>query len=149
MMPQAVAGTRLVRDTATGVDAPWPVFDRVALAPLGCLAERAIIAEDERRLPRSVRAGVLALRIENLQLQNDVSRVLVSDAGAGFGDDLERLARWTSSGNTGALLISAQNLRRHLAGIRVGELRLLCVDPSWGAESGVIAEGFYLSDGQE
>jgi hypothetical protein len=92
---------------------------------------------------------VLTLRIDNFQLQNVVSRVLASGSGAEFGDDLERVFRWTSSGNTGALLISEQNLRRHVARIRAGELRLLYVDPSWGAEIGVIAEGFHLSKGQE
>jgi hypothetical protein len=90
---------------------------------------------------------VLTLRIDNLQLQNVVSRVLVSDAGAGFGDDLERVVRWTCSGSADALLISEQNLRRHVARVRAGELRLLHVEPSWGAEIGVIGEGFYLSEG--
>ena len=105
MMPQAVAGTRLVRDTATGVDAPWPVFDRVALAPLGCLAERAIIAEDERRLPRSVRAGcdspcgskICSCR---MMFPGFLSPMPARD----LVTTLKRLVSWTSSGNTGALV---------------------------------------------
>lgn len=91
---------------------------------------------------------VLTLRIDNLQFQNVVSRVLLSDAATGFKDDLERVVRWTCSGSANDLLISEQNLQKHLTGIRSGRLQLLYIDPSWGAEIGVIAEGFYLSEGQ-
>jgi N-methylhydantoinase A len=46
--PDAVpARTQLVRDTATGETAPWPVYDRASLAPGVHIVGPAIIAEDE------------------------------------------------------------------------------------------------------
>jgi hypothetical protein len=93
--------------------------------------------------------GVLTHRIDNVQCQNVVSRILVSDAGLPLDGDIERLVRWTSSVPGGRLLISEQKLQAHMARVRSGELRLFYAEPSWGAEIGVIAERFHLSGGQE
>lgn len=102
---------------------------------------------------RSVRSvsfhGVLTHRIDNVQYQNVVSRILVSDAGLPFDDDMERIVRWTCSLPGDHVLISNEKLQAHMARVRSGDLRLFYAEPSWGAEIGVIAERFHLSDGQE
>jgi hypothetical protein len=92
--------------------------------------------------------GVLSHRIDNLIYQNVVSRIRVSDAGLSFDEEIRRVMRWIcSSGDD--LLISEQTLQDHSTRVRAGGFRLLYVEPSWGAEVGVIAERFYLSDGPE
>lgn len=93
--------------------------------------------------------GVLTHRIENLQYQNVVSRILVSGADLQSDSDIERIMRWTCSIPGDRLLFPEQRLQEHVARVRSGDLRLLYVEPSWGAEVGVIAERFYLSDGQQ
>jgi len=93
--------------------------------------------------------GVLTHRIDNVQYQNVVSRILVSGTGLLSDDEAERIIRWTSSISSGRLLISEQILQGHIARVRSGDLRLLYGEPSWGAEFGVIAERFHLSDGHE
>ncbi len=141
-------------------------------------AELSLVAMDReaaelrlgfKSVDRSVRSvsfyGVLTQRFENIQYQNVVSRVLVSDAGLpGDGDieqigrwtsgllldgDVERILRWTLGLPGGRPLISEQKLQAHMARVRSGDLRLFYAEPSWGAEIGVIAERFHLSGGQE
>ena len=85
---------------------------------------------------------VLTYRIDNVQSQNVVSRIILSDADA--PDDLEQMVRWSCSAGRD-LLMPEQNFRRHLARVRSGELRLFYAEPSWGAASGVIARGFFRS----
>ena len=43
-------------------------------------------------------------------------------------------------------LISDQQLQMHLARVRSSELRLLYVEPSWGAEIAVLAEGYQVTE---
>jgi hypothetical protein len=93
--------------------------------------------------------GVLTHRIDNLQFQNVVSRILVAGTGLRFDGDIEQIMRWTSSLPSGRLLIPEQKFQDHLARVRSGNLGLLYVEPSWGAEIGVLAERFLLSDGDE
>lgn len=91
--------------------------------------------------------GLLTFRIDSVLLQNVVSRVLRSGVDIGSDGELERLVRWTCGEGSGNLLLAEQQFYCHLAKVRAGELRLLYVEPSWGAEIGVLAEGFDLSDG--
>lgn len=88
--------------------------------------------------------NILTYKINNVQYQNVVSRVLVSKSGIQFGGDLEDVVRWTCSGSSNDLLISTDNLRAHVAEIRSGGLELFYVDPSWGAEVGVIAKSISM-----
>jgi hypothetical protein len=83
--------------------------------------------------------GVLTYRINNILYQNVVSRILDSGTDRGVGSDLDTIARWTC-GAEDKLMISEENLVRHTARIQSGELRLFYVEPSWGAEIGVIAK---------
>lgn len=92
--------------------------------------------------------GVLTYRINDVIYQNVVSRVVMWGSDQPIDGEMERVMRWTScSGST--LLISEQVLERYVAKVRSGELRLVYVDPSWGAEIGVLAERMHLSAEQE
>ncbi len=83
-------------------------------------------------------------RIENIITQNVVSRILVSNTLRGFGDDLEKTVRWAFSiGNT--LFISDEYVKEYVQRINSGELLLVYLDPSWGAEVAVIAEVMTVS----
>lgn len=85
-------------------------------------------------------SGILAYKINNIQYQNVVSRILTSRFTPDLEGDLEKVVRWTSSGSANDLLISEENLRKNIGRIRSGELQLYYVEPSWGAEIGVIAQ---------
>lgn len=107
--------------------------------------------------------GVVTHRIDNVQFQNVVSRVLVSGgdlppdgevarmmrwtSGRLLSDDVDRIVRWTCGLPGVHPLISEPNLQAHMARLRNGDLRLFYAEPSWGAEIGVIAQRFHLSDG--
>ncbi len=88
--------------------------------------------------------NILTYKINNVQYQNVVSRILVSKSGIQFDGDLEKVVRWTCSGSSNDLLISEDNLRSHIAEIRSGGLELFYAEPSWGAEVGVIAESINM-----
>src|ERR1039458_2170256 len=64
--------------------------------------------------------NVLTYRINNIQYQNVVSRILASSVASDFGGDLEKIVRWTSSVPPGRLLISEENLQIHIGRIRSG-----------------------------
>ena len=83
-------------------------------------------------------SGVLTNKINNVQNQNVVSRCFIS-TGSGLNSDLEELVRWTSSVPPDKLLISESRLSQILLDIANGSLKFFYVDPSWGAEIGVIA----------
>lgn len=88
---------------------------------------------------------VLTYKINNVQYQNVVSRILVSNANIQFDDDLDQVVRWTCSGSLNDLLISEDNLRQHISNIRSSDLQFFCVEASWGAEVGVIAKSISVS----
>jgi len=89
--------------------------------------------------------GIVTYRINNLQYQNVVSQYLLASRDSTFNGDLEAVARWTSSGAEDRLLITEEALAAHLAKIRSGDLVLFYVEPSWGAEAGVIAESIRIA----
>lgn len=89
--------------------------------------------------------GVLGYRIDNIIQQNVVSRVLLSGSCQHVDAEIPRLVRWINSSGTD-LLVSKQNLQRHIASVQSGDLRLVYVEPSWGAEIGVLAERMDLLD---
>ena len=89
--------------------------------------------------------GVLTYRINNIQYQHVISRIIVSGVTPDFGGDLEKTARWTCSGSSNELLIPEKNLQNHVGRILSGNLILFYVEPSWGAEIGVIAEAINMS----
>ncbi len=57
---------------------------------------------------------VLTYRINNIQYQNVVARILASNLASDFGDELEGIIRWTYSGLSNDLLISEENLTDHI-----------------------------------
>ncbi len=81
--------------------------------------------------------NIVTYKINNIQHQNVVSRIIVSDTSHD-AECLDRLTRWASSGAEGRLIIPERNLAAILERIHAGELGLFYVDPSWGAEIGVI-----------
>lgn len=88
---------------------------------------------------------IITFRINNIQYQNVVSGALLFGVSKDFYEDLERVVKWICSGSEENLLISEKNLRDYIAKVRSGDLQLLYVDPSWGAEIGVIAENVSMS----
>ncbi len=90
--------------------------------------------------------NILTYRIDNIRYQNVVSRLQMSNVSTNFDEELETAARWTCSGSSGALWSSEEILRNRIENIRDGNLQLLCLDPSCGAEVGVIAETVKLCD---
>lgn len=88
--------------------------------------------------------NTLTYRIDNVQSQNVVSRILISNISGGIENNLEKMAQWTCSAAS-RLLISADKFEKHLGKIRSGDLQLFYVDPSWGAEIGIIAEAVAVS----
>ena len=89
--------------------------------------------------------GILTYRMNNVQYQNVVSRAMISADPEMSADDTERLFRWTSSGSAEQLLIGKDVFELHLRRIHSGELSLFHVEPSWGAEVGVVAQTIELA----
>ena len=98
----------------------------------------------DRTFSNMLFGNILTYRMDNIQCQDVVSRIIASNTTSGFEDNIEKIARWTSS-VANNLLISEDKLRTHIGKIRSGDLQLIYVQPSWGAEIGVIAETVTLS----
>lgn len=90
-------------------------------------------------------SNVFAQKIDNIQQQNVVSRVLRSDHPPGFGPDFNDILRWCCSGSSHSLLFSEERIDLISTEIREGALHLFYFDPTWGAEIGVIGQSMTVS----
>lgn len=88
--------------------------------------------------------NVTTFKINNILYQNIVSRAMSSD---GILDlkKIKEITRWTCSGSNNDLLISEENFDSILKKIYSKDLILFYIDPSWGAEAGVIAGTITIS----
>ncbi|MEM5432967.1 hypothetical protein [Cupriavidus oxalaticus] len=78
--------------------------------------------------------GVKAIRMVDFISQNVISRVLCSEAMSFDERDLQRLVAWTNSLSDGTCLISQEAIEKYVTDIQSGSLKLLAIEPSWGAE---------------
>jgi hypothetical protein len=88
---------------------------------------------------------VLAYRIDGMRDQNVVSKIVVSTTSPIPHDELRRVLVWISSSPEGHFLVSEELLARHLSAVISGELRIFHLDPSCGAEVGVVCRSTSLS----
>jgi hypothetical protein len=89
--------------------------------------------------------NIVTYKINNVQCQNVISRILISGLTSDLDKNIDKIVRWTCSGSANDLLITEDQLQQHVLTIRSSRLRLLYVDPSWGAEIGVMAEVMNLT----
>ncbi len=78
--------------------------------------------------------GVKAVRVVDLISQNVISRVLHSESMNFHISDLEKMVVWANSLSDGTCLISQDSVSHYVSEIQNGALRLLAIEPSWGAE---------------
>lgn len=88
---------------------------------------------------------IVTYKLNNIQYQNVISRAVASGIGSDFYRDIDEIIRWTCSGSSNDLLVPEKNLQRFIENVRSGELYLFYIDPSWGAEVGVLAEIISMS----
>ena len=82
-------------------------------------------------------SGVLALRIVDYRLMNIVSRIVIFDSTTKVELVREELL-WIKGSSQGELLEDIDNIEDFAARVNSGNLRLFSLDPTWGAELGVI-----------
>ena len=88
---------------------------------------------------------ILSYKISDVTYQNVVSRIFVSCSGGMDKAELFRIFRWICSSREGNLLISEESFRQYEQDIFEGRLILLYLDPSWGAEAGVVCKRISVS----
>jgi hypothetical protein len=88
--------------------------------------------------------GTRAYKITEIRSQNVASRIMISSLGSDFDGDIEGILRWIYTDSSNIMLISEISLKTHLQDIISGDLHLLYIDPSCGAEIGVIAKTISL-----
>jgi len=78
--------------------------------------------------------GVKAFRVVDFISQNIISWAFHSDAENFDGPFIERLVRWVNSLSDGACMISQGAISNYVEKIRSGAMKVLAIEPSWGAE---------------
>lgn len=86
--------------------------------------------------------GVRAIRQTGLMLQNVVSRIFLSPSELLPDGEILRIVQWIFSGDDGRSMVDRQLVERSVADVRSGAMRLFYVEPSLGAEIGVICKSF-------
>ena len=84
--------------------------------------------------------GLKAFRSEDVTLQNVVSRFLRSSRGQIASDDLDRWLSWTTSLSDARSWLSEQRKSEWLAACTSGDLELVVLEPSAGAQIAAICE---------
>ena len=84
--------------------------------------------------------GVRAVRLTGLILQNVVSRIFLSPSELLSDEEIHRIVHWIFSGDDGRSMVDHQLVERSVADVHSGAMRLFYVDPSLGAEIGVICK---------
>jgi hypothetical protein len=88
---------------------------------------------------------IVTYRINNIQYQNVVSTIFYSISVVDEArPEIEKLTRWTCSGASDVLLIPEIKVEEIIERILEKKIKLLYIDPSWGAEIGVIAASITL-----
>ncbi|MDF3883697.1 hypothetical protein [Cupriavidus basilensis] len=77
---------------------------------------------------------VKTVRMVDFISQNVISRVLHSGSINLDISDLEKMVVWANSLSDGTCLISRESVSDYVSEIKNGTLRLLAIEPSWGAE---------------
>jgi hypothetical protein len=81
--------------------------------------------------------GVIGLRIADTLLQNVVSRLFLVPPDRFPADEIKRILVWMFSLD-GKLAIAESMLDAHIADVLAGAKTLFYVEPSWGAEIGIL-----------
>jgi len=89
--------------------------------------------------------GLRAFRGEDLTLQNVVSRLLRSVHKEITGDELERWLIWSTSLSDSNSWLSNQRKREWLDACENGDLDLVLIVPSAGAQIAAVCESFVLN----
>lgn len=85
-------------------------------------------------------SGLKALRSEDVTLQNVVSRLLRSSRGEIAGDHLDRWLSWATSLSDSGSWLSDQRRGEWLAACASGDLELIVLEPSAGAQIAAVCE---------
>lgn len=96
-------------------------------------ASICVVCPDDSEMTLTLR-GVKTVRVVDLISQNVISRVLHSGSMNFDISDLEKMVVWANSLSDGTCLISQDSVSDYVSEIKNGMLRLLAIEPSWGAE---------------
>jgi len=102
---------------------------------------------DEKYNYRFIFNGVATYKINNMLYQNVVSSIKISNVNSDVDFDVEYLVRWVCSNSSNDLLISETKLSKYISDIIDGSMNLFYLNPSWGAEIGVIADSIDMISG--
>ena len=89
--------------------------------------------------------GLKAFRCEDMTLQNVISRVLRSSAGEISGKALEYWLKWITSLSDADSWLSDERLLDWRSACEAGNLELVVLEPSAGAEVAALCERLVLS----
>lgn len=84
--------------------------------------------------------GLKAFRSEDVTLQNVVSRLLCSSRGEIAGNHLDRWLSWVTSLSDARSWLSEQRKGEWLAACESGDLELVVLEPSAGAQVAAVCE---------
>lgn len=87
--------------------------------------------------------GVCGLRVVDYGLQNVVSRLLSSDEIKDH-EDIRKNVIWIKGTSEGKCLVNASAVEKLVDEIEGNRLRLFVLEPSWGAEIGILAQSFSI-----
>jgi hypothetical protein len=85
-------------------------------------------------------SGLKALRSEDVTLQNVVSRLLRSSRGEIAGEHLDRWLSWATSLSDARSWLSDERRGEWLAACASGDLELIVLEPSAGAQIAAVCE---------
>jgi hypothetical protein len=95
---------------------------------------------------RSVEANAVShFRVTDLISQNVVSRIITSKSSKLSPEGIRGYIGWVTSLSDGASFADDHQIDEIAQRISQGELILLAIDPSWGAEVVIIAQSFSVS----
>jgi len=89
-------------------------------------------------------AGLKAFRSEDVTLQNVVSRFLCSSRGEIAGDQLDRWLSWATSLSDARSWLSEQRKDEWLVACASGDMELVVLEPSAGAQVVAVCESISL-----
>lgn len=90
-------------------------------------------------------SGVSYFRAVDLITQNVVSRIIAPSLDNLWSEDIRRWIGWVTSLSDNASFATAQQILDIERRISQGEITLLVVEPSWGAEIVIIAKSYSVT----